>query len=206
MQTFGHWTVIGQGENSKLLLCRCACGLEKDVYKSNLSSGKSSSCGCLNRPNPGTHNMTGKPEYYTWVQMKSRCSNPRNKGYQYYGRRGITVCERWKSSFEAFFEDMGPRPSSKHSIERNETNGNYKPSNCRWATKKEQMRNRSDNLNLEIDGVTKTAAEWAEVSGIPVKLLYARIALGIDPKRAISTRKRLKRSDAGKKRSVTIAG
>jgi hypothetical protein len=82
------------------------------------------------------------PEYHAWRGMMSRCYNPKSSGYKYYGGRGITVCERWKNSSNSFMEDMGPRPSPKHSVDRINNDGNYEPSNCRWATWKEQANNK----------------------------------------------------------------
>ena len=85
-----------------------------------------------------------RPEYLSWWNMLDRCLNPKNKNFQNYGGRGITVCQRWRD-FNKFFEDMGPRTSPKHSIDRKNNDGNYEPSNCRWATRTEQQRNRRDS-------------------------------------------------------------
>lgn len=116
-------------------------------------------------------------EYRTWYGMWHRCSNPSNPGWKHYGGRGIRVCGRWKK-FETFLSDMGPKPTPKHSIDRIDNNGNYEPSNCRWATSIEQGRNRSNNLLLTYNGQTKTVMEWAESTGMGVQLIKERINRG----------------------------
>jgi hypothetical protein len=89
-----------------------------------------------------THGMHNTPEYRTWTGMKERCYNPSADSYKNYGGRGITVCDRWRDDFPAFYADMGPRPSENHSLDRRDTDGNYEPENCRWATRSEQQKNK----------------------------------------------------------------
>lgn len=155
--TFGRWKVLDRAENNHrglaMWLCICECGTERVVAGANLRNGISKSCGCLNkdilRDIKATHGQTrgGKdtPEYKAWNHMMGRCYNTNNQDYSYYGGRGIKV--EWKS-FEQFYEDMGKRPSSKHSIERLDVNANYTKENCIWANKTQQARNqriRKDN-------------------------------------------------------------
>lgn len=103
--------------------------------------------------------------YLAWTNMKQRCGTPSHPQWRSYGGRGIKVCERWLTSFEAFAADMGERPSPKHSLDRIDVNGGYEPSNCRWATQKTQARNTRVARTVVIDGVSYLAAELAEMSG-----------------------------------------
>jgi hypothetical protein len=125
--------------------CRCDCGVEVRVRVAQLVTGKTRSCGCLQREITGarrrTHGKSRTPEHRAWRGMLDRCTLPTHISYPYYGGRGITVCERWRS-FANFLADMGPKPTSKHTLDRINGNGNYEPSNCRWATWSEQNRNR----------------------------------------------------------------
>lgn len=135
-------------------LCMCDCGKEKITTISHLNSGKTKSCGCYNKERiketkikHGLYDRKYRYELYTYRNMINRCYNKKTKGYKYYGERGIKVCDSWLLNFEYFFKDMGFRPSDKHSIDRIDVNGNYEKSNCRWATKKEQIKNRRPTKN-----------------------------------------------------------
>jgi hypothetical protein len=146
-QSVGNLTVIervreSEGGKAKWR-CLCGCGKETVVTGDRLRRGRTKSCGCWK----GRHRdaifpgRKYRPEYSVWLSMKKRCSNARAHDYSRYGGRGIVVCERWRDSFDAFYADMGQRPSPKHSIDRINNDGNYEPGNCRWATAYEQAAN-----------------------------------------------------------------
>lgn len=133
------------------------------------------------------HARKGKqsPEYRVWGGMLTRCYNENNKTYLRYGGKGIKVCDRWRNSFLAFLEDMGTRPSPKHTLDRIDNNGNYEPGNCRWATLIEQARNKSTSLWIEVDGVNRPAMEWCEISGTDYHAFYWRYENGWSPQECV---------------------
>jgi hypothetical protein len=125
-------------------LCKCDCKSTVIVNRNQLSSGKTSSCGCLFKETRFKHGKSLTPEYTIRACMIDRCHNPKNKGYKDYGARGIQVCERWRNpenGFKNFLEDMKERPDKTYSIDRINNDGNYEPNNCKWSTKKDQSRN-----------------------------------------------------------------
>lgn len=190
MPPFGCWTVFGyagkKGAHAYWLCC-CECGTEKLVSGTSLKSGSSTQCcACARKSMPILHGSCGTPTYKSWIHMIQRCENSRDMGFENYGGRGIKVCFRWRNSFEAFLTDMGPRPSKKHSIDRfPDSNGDYEPGNCRWATAKEQNRNRRGNRLLTFNGKTQCIADWADELGINASTIRNRIHRGASDKSAL---------------------
>lgn len=140
-----------------------------------------------------THGMTKSPEFGAWDGMRDRCANRLDPNY---GGRGIRVCERWQSSFEAFYEDMGPRPSSHHSLDRIDVNGDYEPGNCRWATRKEQCRNTRRSVFVEYLGKRINLKDLAEAAVVPYHTFRERIIAGWSVDEALSKPSRKWRKNA----------
>jgi len=127
------------------------------------------------------------PEYVAWCNMRKRCNDPTWWAYQFYGGRGIRVASGWEASFSSFLNDVGPRPSEAHSLDRfPDVNGNYEPGNVRWATAKTQARNRRSNHLLTFRGETKCIAEWSDITGLDQVMIVKRIRRGWAPERALT--------------------
>lgn len=172
-QTFNRLTVLEQfirGKNC-FVRCLCQCGKEKTTRRNLVVTGATKSCGCLARELSSVRNRThGRREtalYAQWQEMRNRCERPKHGHYDRYGGRGIKVCERWrgKGGFINFLADMGERPPGM-TLERINNDGNYEPGNVRWATRKEQARNRCDNVRIMFRGRIMILIEWAEEFGI----------------------------------------
>lgn len=170
--------------------CRCKCGSESIVYRYKLLSGHTKSCGCYQKIAVSKANKKDNPvrnmrEYKTWASMINRCKINNKKNERYAGR-GIMVCESWLS-FDNFYKDMGPKPKGKYSIERINNDGDYSPSNCKWATVLQQNRNKSNIIKVVYKGVTYPLTELCEILNLSVSKIRQRITrFGYSIEEAIS--------------------
>lgn len=195
-QVYGRLTVVAErperhGANGgRIFECRCECGNAKSVPAGQLRNLHTRSCGCARREHGRrmltTHGKHETPEWATWSAMRARCRDPKHHAWMHYGGRGIVVCARWEASFEAFLADMGVRPSRKHSIERIDVNGNYEPSNCKWATTQEQSENRRTTHRLTVAGETLTISQWSKRSGLSKSTIGERLRRGWPVERAVA--------------------
>jgi len=180
-----------KGSRKTLWLCRCACGQEvvRDGYK--LVAGISKTCGQeshkISSPRPPSLTAEHKLTYVSWRKMRERCYNLNSHKYPNYGARGIEVCSAWRDDFVQFFADMGPRPSKDHSIDRIDANGHYEPGNCRWATRQEQAENKTCTVFVETPEGRVKLIDYAKRFPIPANIIYARLIIGWDLERAVST-------------------
>lgn len=177
---FGMLLVIGESKRrNKRTYCpvRCDCGRELEILKDNLKRGNSKNCGCYSAKLAGarwrTHGKSKTPEYNAWNHLIRRCENKNDATYPLYGGRGIRVCKRYKESFQNFWDDLGQKPSKKHSIDRIDNDLNYSCGKCddckqnewdmnvRWGTKRQQMGNTRVNVWIEYNGEEMIMSEWA---------------------------------------------
>lgn len=183
-EIFGRLTVVSHNrfdniKDATMWNCVCECGNNTVCSSKHLRTGKISSCGCLKKEQMSnrfsTHKLSETVEYNCWLGIKGRCFNPKNRAYSDYGGRGIIVCDEWNNSFDVFFRDMGRKPSQFYSIERKDVNGNYEPSNCKWATPVEQARNRRNSLFFEYKDVRMSAKWWADLFEVEYSCAVRRI-------------------------------
>lgn len=182
---FGSLTVLRKSSEAgsrQRYECACTCGNNKTYLRCHIVSGAVKSCGCGKRTSIGLRSKTHgharpgnlSPTFTTWMSLKARCKNPNNNMYKHYCARGITVCDRWNSSFEAFLSDMGEKPPGC-SIDRIDNNLGYSPDNCKWSTATEQANNRRSNKLVTAFGVTASIADWSRRFGVDQNNISARL-------------------------------
>lgn len=200
-QRFGRLVAlqfVGRVNDRTLWRCKCDCGKETITGYSNLYSGITRSCGCLGDENRKDtrfkkrrsvsrefefqENLDKHPLRLIWKSMLMRCNNPHVKNYNNYGGRGIKVCDRWSGNlgFENFVNDMGERPTPEHTLDRIDYNGDYEPSNCRWATTEQQMNNRTDNSRIILNGESITCSQLCKRYGFYRAYVTHLIHDGVD--------------------------
>ncbi len=161
--------------------CLCDCGEIIERHTQCLTSGNTKSCGCLkrhqdkSRKRPIKHGMNGTSEYHCWQGMLARCHNTNHRVYHYYGARGILVCQRWQDSFQNFIDDLGRKPSPKHTLERIDNNLGYSPENCCWATMKEQSQNKRNSRLITHGGKTMCFHAWEQALNFSPGLIRWRL-------------------------------
>lgn len=189
-EDFHELEVLGK-QRYRRAVFQCHCG-EKFITRINtVKSGKAKSCGCERRKKLKKritrHGGSYKPEYTTWESMKSRCLCKTNKFYNVYGGRGITISDEWITDFKKFYEDMGPKPSPSHSIDRINVNGNYCKENCRWEIRYNQDRNRTDNIFITYNGEKLIVADWAKKLGLHAQTIKDRLNRGLSIEECFNT-------------------
>ncbi len=197
---FGKLTVIQETDikySKHRWLCKCDCGGFTTASTSNLKSGHSTTCGCYRK----THGETGTRLYGIWTKMRTRCLNPKAKEYKYYGGRGINICKEW-NEFEKFQSWAFSHGYSYNlTIDRINCDGNYEPSNCRWATKLQQVMNRRITVHILYKGQDKTLRDWCLVLGINYNTAIGRYMKGFSPDKILCIGK-VTRSDKGSKKNT----
>lgn len=190
---------IGKTKRGRVWKCVCDCGSETTSVVCYLKNNHKRSCGCLHAESAKvagkkqeTHGHTTKErkktssEYHAWASMKSRCLNPKNHSFKRYGGRGINICDRWMD-FSNFYNDMGKKPTKKHSLERIDTDKGYFPSNCVWADAFQQASTRTNVRSISAFGKTLTAAAWERETGVSASVIRNRIDSGWDVEKALTT-------------------
>src|SRR5215475_14088853 len=183
-QSYGSWTVVhyaGAHKGETFWLCECVCRMRRDLARGELMKLRGLPATCRGHRKASRHTQRGlshMPEYRIWEAMIRRCEVPTSLGYSNYGGRGIVVCAAWHD-FTVFYADMGSRQGPEYSLDRYpDPNGNYEPSNCRWATRAMQNRNKRTNHFITLHGVRQCVTDWAQDTGIPVATITHRITHG----------------------------
>jgi len=201
-RVFGRLTVISiapSNGHGRRWRCRCSCGKEQTVAGFHLTDGDTTSCGCLLRETTAamatTHGLSRTPEYTIWKAMKQRCYYKGARMYPAYGGRGIRVCPEWLNDAAAFIRDMGPRPSTRHSVERIDVDRDYEPSNCKWVHVSRQNSNKRTSQFVNLDGQRLTIRDAAEALGVNPGTLWWRIRhAGISEAAALTSGRLARRS------------
>jgi len=201
-QRFGRLVVVERRGSTKnraaKWFCECDCGNSKVICQRELKTGESRSCGCLHKEllssRMRTHGMSKTYTYKIWQGIIKRCKNSNASNFDYYGGRGITVCDRWLESFANFFEDMGECPKGM-SIDRIDSSGNYEPENCRWATLEQQASNTRRSRLIEFDGKTLTLSQWSRETELGITTLFYRFERGWSIEKALTLPARVKATE-----------
>lgn len=191
---YGKWTILGVEGRHRLV--QCECGNTSKVILYDLKKGKTTMClPCSKQlrfgrkmPTTTKHGLSDTPTMWVWSDMKRRCLNPTRRGYENYGGRGITICQRWLDSFSNFLNDMGARPTSNHQLDRKDNEGHYTPENCHWVPKAEQNYNKRNTWKIPAFGKIYTAETALAEFGISSSTLRSRIVTyNWDPEKALTT-------------------
>jgi hypothetical protein len=194
-QKLGHCFYLEDAESPDIrrwgrFLCQCGAEFTNNLYDVKICHTTSCGCGIISGKNVKSINpQLFKAEYKIYTGIKTRCYNKNSKSYSRYGGRGIVMCDRWAKSFDSFLEDMGPRPSPKHSVERIENEGIYEPNNCKWATAMEQAKNKRNNHYITHNGESLHIQEWSRRLGLSHACISKRLQKGM-PIDRILTRER----------------
>lgn len=194
---YGRLTVLENYHPENKVLCICECGKYKVARATNVYYGGTRSCGCLFKEgNNLKHGGKGKRLYIIWKSIRERCNTPSCTNYKNYGGRGIRVCEEWDQYLAFKMWAMTHGYKDYLTIDRIDVDGDYEPSNCRWATPKEQNNNKRNNRLLEFNGEIKTMSQWADITGISLKVIHCRLRRGWSVERALTEPLRKRRSIA----------
>ena len=201
-ERFGRLTVLRlvetpadyRGNDTRFVECICDCGTLKNLSLAAIK-GATTSCGCAHHEmlvkRNTSHGMTKSKMYGVWASMINRCHNKRVKCYPNYGGRGVSVCDRWKQSFESFYQDVGDAPEGK-SLDRVDNDGPYSPENVRWATQQQQAENSRKAVKVGAFGKTQSPRKWSEEFGVPASVIRGRLKTGWSPEDAVSKKPRPK--------------